>query len=756
MAVRPWRAVLLVVALLAATDLTAQAPVRGTVVADAGGAPVAGALVALKRAGTATTTDGLGRFTLPPAPLPDTLLSSAIGWVPDTTVLTEPAGVLEIRLARAPVVVSDLIVSAPALQSLDLSEHGRWRMQLAAARTVPPAVETDIFRALALVPAVSFTSPLSARPMIRGYDAQEVATRIDGFEMPNLYHLGRVFSAYPADATEQVAVTTAPYTSGSGGSIAGIIDVTGRTGSAEGVRAGGGVSFGSAAAYAGGGNRRTRVFGAARVLHLKTLDLIPGVRLPYQFADLYGGAVFGPPERPSARVTLFATHDDVGDEDSGLAWYNVLLGGRWRVHGRGPVSIDLHASGARFDQTGRKVPSLHRATADFENEFSRIATGLDLVITRPGWRVSAGASAGWRRVENRIRETFPVGLAADYPPTDTQFGRIETGGHLEVSRRLGRLTFEAGLRADAAGRTATAEPRFHARWSGGPNFELSGGVGRTSRNHHLIADARSEPDVEFLDFWLNPGDSVPLAQVDHVSFDLTFDRPPLVARVSIFGSRGNGLGELRPESDQQIGPFPFFRFGRSRTRGFEVQLAVRGGARLPRSLSASYVLSRSERDWGDGWVPWAQDRRHQLRLFGQLSIGRLTLFATADGASGMPLTPVVGQIQRVPPGGDPLSFPIYGGLADLYGRENSASTSGTFRLDGGANLTFGGPFGRRFTVGASVINLLGSPVAPIADRGEGRTATDRRGQPTPYRRLFDLPPIPTLTLRAEFGPGKID
>ena len=133
--------------------------------------------------GTATTSDRLGRFTIATA-VPDTLVITAIGWRPDTIPVTEPqSGPMTVALERAPVIISDLIATAPAIRPLDLSDHGRWQMPMAAARTVPPAVETDVYRALAMIPAVSFSSPLSARPLIRGYDAQEVTTRIDGFEV---------------------------------------------------------------------------------------------------------------------------------------------------------------------------------------------------------------------------------------------------------------------------------------------------------------------------------------------------------------------------------------------------------------------------------------------------------------------------------------------------------------------------------------------------------------------------------------------
>ena len=114
----------------------------------------------------------------------------------------------------------------------------------------------------------------------------------------------------------------------------------------------------------------------------------------------------------------------------------------------------------------------------------------------------------------------------------------------------------------------------------------------------------------------------------------------------------------------------------------------------------------------------------------------------------MPLTPVQYQAGILIPELPTATFPT--DPRDVFGRENSAMTSGTFRVDAGFTCIFDGPGESRFTVGASVIYLFSGPVAPIATVGQGRGAVDRLGQPTSYRRLFDLPPIPTITLRLEF------
>ncbi|MBM4186914.1 MAG: hypothetical protein FJ206_06345 [Gemmatimonadetes bacterium] len=734
--------------------------VRGAVLADSTRTPIVAASVTSRRSGTAASTDRLGRFRLETRGLPDTLVVAAIGYHADTVVATSAESVLTVLLARAPVALSDLIATASVEPSLDLSNHGRWQMPIQAARTVPPAVETDVYRALALVPAVSFTSPLSARPMVRGYDAQEVVTRIDGFEVLNLFHLGRVFSSFPADAAEDIGLTAAPYTSANGGSVAGLIDITGRTGPVDRTTAGGGFSFGSFSAFAGGGSERVRYFGTGRLFHLGTLRFLPGVDIPYHFEDFYGSVVFGPSQRPKGRITLFATQDRAGnkdDDDNGfgrtyLDWDNLVAGTRWRLLDRARTTLELSAAAASFREQGERIPAVRRfSTADIRNRFARVSTTLDLARTTGSTRVAVGVAAGWRGIWNWIAESDEIGVGSpQFQEADAATDRLELGGYLEATARLGRMALEGAARIDAAGSRTSVQPRVHARFAIGPRAELSAGVGRTSRLYHLLGEARSEPDFDFLDFWLDAGDSVPTATVDHATIDLNLDQSPIVARFSGYASRGSGIGEVRPEFDAAPRTFDFFRFGRSRTRGVEAQLALRGSDRSPHALSVSYSYSVSERDWGEGWLRWAQDRRHAVRVFGQYQLGRLTAFGAVDAASGMPATGLDYRFTRQVPGlNERQNMPV-GADARVYGPENAVSTSGTIRLDGGINWTIGGRGRKRLVLGVGVINLLQTAVAPIALEGSGTLARDQQGQPTPFRRLFDLPGFPTVTLRAEW------
>jgi hypothetical protein len=259
----------------------------------------------------------------------------------------------------------------------------------------------------------------------------------------------------------------------------------------------------------------------------------------------------------------------------------------------------------------------------------------------------------------------------------------------------------------------------------------------------VVSDPRSEPDLTFYDFWLSASDSgIPVATADHLAAELDFRSGLLSGRMSVFAARASGLVELLPGSDRRPPGASPFRTGRGRTRGLEVQVGVAGTATRRSSLSVAYVVSASERDWGSGWIPWSEDRRHLLRVLGQLQpSSRWIFFGTFEGQSGVPLTPIdqVSPINHLSLGGE-----------YIYGPENSIRSGGTARIDFGARYLFGGPWGSRAALGLAVLNVAFGPVAPAIPRDPDHFLGDPPSIRIGWERLFVLPPIPTITFRMEF------
>jgi hypothetical protein len=711
----------------------AQTVVRGTVTEKGRDAPIAGALIAARRAGLFITADRSGRFVLR-LPGPDTLVVAAIGYQPDTTLIGSTAAVtLNVALTRAPVPLSDIMVTAPGRSDADLATLGQWVAPREAMRAVPFAIETDVFRSLSLVPAVSFSTPLSARPLIRGYDAGATTTRIDGFEVVNPYHIARAFASFPAEATERVSVSTAPQGSDVGGSLGGVIDITGRSAESRDLRGGAELSLASLTGWLGKGGA-VPWFTAGRFATIPVANAaVPGQVIPYTFGDVYGKLLLP----KGGRLTLFGSRDHLGarEKGSGADWGSALLGSRWPLLDHGSTLIEASASAAVF---GLDVENLQTGLVsnDVRNRFGRVAAGFDGSHRWAGTRIGAGLTLGYRFIANRITDRNGTPGAG----TDFRLNRPEPSAYLEVSHSFGGVTTEAGVRVDAAGSKAFVQPRFRMSYAPARNVTIGAAIGRSARFFQLVSNPLTEPDLDFAEYWLGSGGrGVPVPVVDHVSAEATATRGLIHARMSIFASRGRGIAELRVEKESLPGDTTRFRFGRSRTFGAEVQVAIRGSTTRASSLSFTYVLSASERNFGDGWIPWRLDRRHLVRILGQAQVShRWSLFGAVEAATGMPFTPVdqIVYLQRP-------EIPDVTTAAFLFGRENSGRGGGTLRSDLGARFGFGGPGKSTMALGLSVTNLGFGPVAPIVFEGG-------IGPRISYKRLFKMPAIPTATLRIEF------
>ena len=745
--------VCLAISLLAtANQAHAQSALRGDVLDAETGAPLQGALVTGRRATRAVTTDRVGRFTLWIARFPDTLTVALIGRAPvEVPLPAPPTEALHIRLEASAVTLSDVIVTAPAAAPRPPEDIGRWQVPAAAARGVPPAIETDVFRALTLVPAVSFSTPLSARPIVRGYDAGESGVRIDGFEVLNLYHLGRAFSAFPADAANEVSLGTAPQGAATGGTLSGTVDITGQTGDVGKVHGGIDLSLASAQSWAGGGSAGVQWFGGLRAVYLSVLNTVSDAHVPYNFQDFYANAQLSARGRPAARITAFGSRDHLFDRDlgTGMDWSNELLGARWQVLDDGHRGMSVWASANRFAEDVADVLARF-SRIDVRNRFERLGVGADAGIQGARSRLAFGFSAAWRSIGNRI---VPLS-GEDFPATDAAFRRVELGVYAEITKTLGRASLQAGTRLDAAGETRVWQPRARVALPVATGVSVGLAVGRTTRLYHLVSDPQSEPDFAFYDFWLNAGDGgIPVPTIDHATIDLDVARRRFAGRLSLFASWARGMVELKPPSDQRAEVTAPFRYGRGRTRGLEAQVALRGERPDASALSASYVVSFAQRDWGTGWVPWSLDRRHMVRVAGRTRLGsHWSAFGTFEGVSGAPLTLVEGVLfvgLPVGAGNELQRDRAVGSPAYIYGDENDGRSAGTARMDLGVSYSFTGPWKSRAALGVSVVNAGFGAVAPLRPAASLFEPGSTLGR-VRYERLFELPAVPSLTLRVEF------
>ena len=142
-----------------------------------------------------------------------------------------------------------------------------------------------------------------------------------------------------------------------------------------------------------------------------------------------------------------------------------------------------------------------------------------------------------------------------------------------------------------------------------------------------------------------------------------------------------------------------------------------------------------------------------VRLAGRTRLGRhWSAFGTFEGASGAPLTLVEGVLFVALPvgaGNELQRDRAVGSPAYIYGDENDGRSAGTARMDLGVSYSFTGPWKSRAALGVSVVNAGFGAVAPLRPAASLFEPGSTLGR-VRYERLFELPAVPSLTLRVEF------
>lgn len=732
-----------VLTMVASARLHAQAPLRVDVRDALNDAPIAHAVVRAPSGTQPAYTDQLGIARLAQLPRPVALTIAAIGFKPETVTVAPGIKSVLVHLAPPLVTLRDLTVTTANLD-LAPSAAGAWVLPREALTRIPSAIEADPIRALAAIPSVSFSTLLSARPTVRGYDAADGTVRLNGFELVNPYHIGRVFSTLPVSAVANVTVAPHATEATDGGALGAIIDLEGRA-AASGTGYEGDAELGVASLSGSIAHTRPDVVVASRVGYLTGITQLIGDGIPYNFVDAYARARL-PVARRTADVTAFATRDDFGDagQGSGMEWSNILLGSRLRLLDQATAVVDLSASLNQFRLDGRDIETAG-TRLDLSNDLRRAGVTLDARMVHGPARLAGGLSIVRRSFDTRV-----AGTADSATIFNSDARLIEFGPWAEAGLDLPGVILTAGLRLDAAGSVHAWQPRARISLRPATGLAVSLSAARTARLYREVTDPMPEPTLTFYDLWLAAGsDGLPIPRMDHLTLaaDARVGRTELHA--GAFLSRGVGLGEVLPEWEQ-TGSAALMRFGDAHTRGVEMRVARRAASGAS-GWAASYVLSASDRRWAKGWVPWRLDRRHQLRAMADTRLGgRWTVFALGELSSGIPITPVS---EVVWPDGTVLGQSGMGGLPRYhYAPEGSARGGTTGHLDLGGRFAFHGPWSSDASLSLSITNVTFGPTAPLVPVRPGELLYTPGASPSGvrYERAFDVPAVPSVTLSVLF------
>src|SRR5436190_8484176 len=546
------------------TPLAAQLPIRGQVLASENEQPLSGAEIYALRSRRGAETDRHGRFVLWLRVIPDTLIAHFIGRAPDTVVVSDSAaagGAVVFHLQSAAVALPGVTVQAEPLSRADDAAQGAtWALPREALATVPGAVESDVFRGLALSPAVAYSTPLSSQPFVRGMDPGAVSYRLDGFTVINPFHIGRIFSALMPQAVQGAKLAAAPFDLEYGDATAAVVDAPLREGGSE-LQGGAQASFVSAAAWLGGPAKSHRWFLAWRHGFLEHIGG-PLHNVPYRFNDVYGRFAVAAPWGP-VHLTTFYNDDGIHERSGGdgVGWSHALIGARAPLPLGRSGRLELWGEISAFREDVVQLP-IRGVDTDVRNRFATSAVGARSEWTAAQTDFGLSLELRRRHMSNDIR-----GGPQSAPSVDA--ASTVAAATASVARHTGRFTARAGIRLDATPGIQAWQPRLHLGIDLGREWSLGVAVGRTARLYHVINEVL--PDVEEIlsvyDLWRPAGlEGTPLSVADHGLIELQRTTASVSLRASAFASRLRGVGEVRG-SLLQASDSAFFRFGRGRVAG---------------------------------------------------------------------------------------------------------------------------------------------------------------------------------------------
>ncbi|MBL0175469.1 MAG: TonB-dependent receptor [Ignavibacteria bacterium] len=383
---------------------TAQT-ISGTVQERGSGEAVIGANVVVTGTRNGASTNRYGHFTIAGLDTGSyTLRVSAMGFGAATVAVHLTAQQRDARLS--------IDLEAVALEQQEVLVEGERRgEQVKPVGTIDVPMEqilrlpslggeSDIFRALQLLPGVKSSSELSSGLYIRGGSPDQNLVLLDRMVLYNPTHLGGFLSTFNADAVNHVRLIKGAMPAEYGGRLSSVVDVTMREGNREAFHGSGGVSMiDSRLTLEGPATEDITWMVAGRRVYLDWLvGALSEESLPYYFYDLLAKTNIRLGENDRLYFSGFFGRDVLGEggaaSDFDIFWGNTAGNLRW-THVFGSTlfgSMSAVVSDYRFNT---------RVRDDYDNSMFKSVSGiLDYslraeveYVPNPLHAVKAGAEA---------------------------------------------------------------------------------------------------------------------------------------------------------------------------------------------------------------------------------------------------------------------------------------------------------------------------------------------------------------------------
>lgn len=598
------------------------------------------------RLGTATNAYGFYSVTLPADSV--TLVFTYLGYQPVTETLKLEKDVrLDVALEPVTVSAEEVVVSAERGEPIEArTQMSSVDIPIRQVRSIPTIIgETDLIKALQLMPGVRSGSEGTSGLFVRGGSPDQTLILLDGATVYNVSHFFGLFSVFNADAVRHARLIKGGFPARYGGRLSSVLDVGMKEGNLK--RIGGEFAIGAAA---------TRLLVEGPIVKDRTSFVVSGRRTyidglirPFQPDDEHLGIYFYDlnakinhklTERDRIYVSLyrgsdrFATEERKPSTQSGgaIQWGNLTSTARYnRVLGNKLFANFMATyTNYRFD-----VQVEEDDLFDTEDSFKLaymsgvrdLSFGTDLdYLPSPDHYVRSGMSV--------TRHTFSPGATQIRVSLDEQVdGAVdivpapkvrswEYAAYLEDDVRVTeRLRLNLGVHASAyqveGDAFSSVEPRVSARYllPNGWGLKLS----YATMKQYILLLTNSSVGLP-TDLWLPVTSRVPPQTSQLAALGLSTSLLDRRAEISVEGyfkkmdgliEYKNGANFLGIDQDWQ----DKIEFGEGRSYGVELLLQKKAGRT---SGWVAYTLSWTDRKFANlnngRRFPFRYDGRHDFSI----------------------------------------------------------------------------------------------------------------------------------------------
>ncbi len=735
--------------------------VSGTV-KDSTGGVLPGVLVVAQGTQASATTDNTGYFILKGLPAGQiTLIATLPGFAKKEVPVFIQSGqsskveiVLELENREYSVVVEQDI---PKLMNAS-DMIGVVSVVPSQIASLPSLGEKDIFRSLQLMPGVSASMESSAGLYVRGGTPDQNLVLFDGFTVYKVDHFFGIFSAFNANAVDNITILKGGFDSKYGSRISSVVDLIGKSGDKKAIKYGGGFSLLSVNGYVDGplGKKGTFMIAArrsypsplsSRIRDNYTTTSGPGGRGPSQisseptssFYDVNARATYAASSKDNLTLSLYFGTDNFdnsrkldlpsfgANQDRALSgeivdlshWGNGGASFNWKRNWSDSFTSNLTLAISHYFKNANRYSNISSKnnTSGASRAFDNTTYENNRVNDQTVWLTNSWVLGqhnfvefGAEAVRNQVKYDYIFN--ADLGKEIREGTSVQEAFYLQDRYQpFSKLEITPGIRAARFGRTKEfyLEPRLGAIYHASNKLRIKAAGGTY---HQFISDVvRENPFTGDQDVWtLADNATIPVSRANHYIGGASYENNQFLFDVEGYRKNLDGLvefaslrrGEFRPPDPG--GEPPSIDFNSLYYQG---------------SGKAQGVEFLAQKKFGDntGWVTYtlgqvlynfpkysetsylaSHDSTHEFKLVDSYRWKAFTFSGNWVFATGKPITIPTGYEEDTLPNGRTITRPV-------YGAKNGARLPDYHRLDLSATWDFYRGEANKAKMGVSIFNV---------------------------------------------------